>query len=70
MQVSVFGIPHPELGQEPYVVAETFNSRTSDQVKQHVIDVFGETSALGGAITLEELGMSKFPVNATGKIMK
>ena len=70
IQVSVFGIPHPELGHEPYVVAESFNDRSEDEIKKHVTDVFGEASALVGACTLEQLGLSQFPLNATGKITK
>jgi 4-coumarate--CoA ligase len=68
--VSVFGIPHPELAHEPYVVTESFNHKTEDEIKKHVIDVFGETSALAGACTLKQLGLSQFPLNATSKITK
>jgi 4-coumarate--CoA ligase len=68
--VSVFGIPHPELGHEPYVVAESFRVKTEDQIRQQVVDVFGEASTPAGACTLHQLGLSQFPVNATGKIMK
>jgi hypothetical protein len=66
----VVGIAHPELGQEPYAVAESFNGKTEDQVKRQVIDVFGEASAMAGACTLDQLGLSQFPLNATGKVMK
>lgn len=32
--------------------------------------VFGADSALGGVATLKELGMTGFPLNQTGKIVK
>ena len=70
LKVSVFGIPHAELGQEPYAVTESLKEKTEAQVKQHVIDVFGEASALAGACTLDQLGLSQFPLNATGKVMR
>lgn len=52
------------------MVVESFNDKTANKVKQHVVDVFGDVSALGGACTLAQLGMSQFPLNATGKVMK
>ena len=66
----MFGIPHPEYGHEPYAVVKQFGSKTEDQVKQQVIDLFGKDYALGGICALQQLGLTEFPLNATGKIMK
>jgi len=69
-QTSVLAIPHETLGQEPFAVVRDLNGRTKADAYQQVLDLFGKDYALGGVATLEELGLTDFPLNATGKIMK
>lgn len=69
-QTSVIAWPHPVLGQEPLVVLTALNGKREDEIRQHVLDMFGKDYALGPVITLEQLGKQGFPLNATGKIMK
>ena len=69
-QTSVLGIPHPTLAAEPFAVVQDLKDKTKDDVKKQIIDLFGPDYALGGVATLKDLGLDKFPLNATGKIMK
>lgn len=75
-QSAILGLPHPTLGQEPFAVVSSLESSsrdrtyTKDDLRQRIIDVFGAEYGLGGVATLPELGLSQFPVNATGKIPK
>lgn len=69
-QTSVFGVAHPEFGHEPYAVVEQLGGSSEDQIKQHVIDLFGKDYSLGGVFTLQHLNLTAFPRNATDKIMK
>lgn len=49
---------------------QDLGSKTKDEVEEEIIKIFGPDSALGGVATLKELGLSEFPLNPTGKIMK
>nr|POF27594.1 acyl-coa synthetase family member 2, mitochondrial [Quercus suber] len=69
-QTTVVGISSPTLGQEPFAVLQSFAGKTEDDIKKHVVKSFGPDYALGGAKTLQDIGMQQFPLNATGKIMK
>lgn len=69
-QTSVVGVPHPILGQAPCAVVKSLGSNTKEAVKKHVLEIFGPDYALGDVLTLEELALEDFPVNATGKILK
>lgn len=66
----MLAIPHPELGQEPFAVVRDLGSKTKDEVKAQIVNIFGVDEALGGVATLKELGLDDFPRNATDKILK
>ena len=66
----MIGIRHPILGREPFAVISDFGNTTEQQIKQHVIEVFGTDYALGGVASLQQMGFRDFPLNSTGKIMK
>ena len=66
----MIGVPHPTLGQEPFAIVKTFGDKSEAETKQRILDVFGKDYALGGAVSLEELGLNAFPLNATGKVIK
>ena len=70
IQTSVIGVPSPTFGQEPFAVLQTFNGKSEAEVKQCVIDIFGKDYQLAGAVSLEQLGLAAFTLNATGKVMK
>lgn len=68
---SVLGLDHAVLGQVPVAVVQGLNSaRDKENVEEHVIKTFGDDFALAGVMTLQELGLLEWPLNATSKIMK
>jgi 4-coumarate--CoA ligase len=67
---SVIGWPHPEMGEAPLAIVENLNGKTTEQILEEVIRKFGPEYALEKVITLEQLGLRAWPLNATGKIMK
>lgn len=66
----MIGVPHPILGQEPFAIVKTFGDKSEAETTQHILDLFGKDYALGGAVSLEQLGLDAFPLNATGKVIK
>ncbi|KAJ6279554.1 hypothetical protein J3E71DRAFT_363972 [Bipolaris maydis] len=69
-QAIVVPVPHPVLGAQPIAVVESFTNVSVEQVKQHVCTAIGDEYALGGVVCLKQLGLARFPVNATHKIIK
>ncbi|KAM3422737.1 4-coumarate--CoA ligase-like 2 [Cercospora zeina] len=61
---------HAALGQVPFAVVEALHGKTAEEVKMQVVAMFGKDYALEGVVTLQELGLDSWPLNATGKIMK
>ena len=66
----VLPVPHPELGQEPFAVVRERNGKTDEGIKHRVVETFGSDYALAGVASLDELGLTDFPLNATAKIQK
>ncbi|WPG98344.1 4-coumarate--CoA ligase 2 [Acrodontium crateriforme] len=66
-QSSVVAMPSPALGQEPFAVLASLNRKSKDQIKQCVLDHFGKDYTLAGLVSLEELGLTNWPLNATGE---
>ncbi|KAI0128178.1 acetyl-CoA synthetase-like protein [Hypoxylon sp. NC0597] len=69
-QACVVAVPNPLLGHEPFAVVENLNGFTQDEIVRHVTHTFGEECQLRGVVSLKQIGLSKFPVNATHKVMK
>jgi 4-coumarate--CoA ligase len=67
---SVIGWPHPEMGEAPLMIVEDLNGNTVDEVKEEVLKKFGGEYALEYVVTFKQLGMQKWPINTTGKILK
>lgn len=67
---SVLAYPHSTLGQEPLVVVQDLNGKTEDEIREEVVRMFGKDYAVGPVLTLKQLGLTAFPLNLTGKIMK
>lgn len=65
------GIPHETLGEEPFGIVKDFrNGKTSEMLQSSIVEQFGSEYALGGVVSLGQLGISGWPLNATNKIMK
>ncbi|KAI1410235.1 acetyl-CoA synthetase-like protein [Hypoxylon sp. FL1857] len=69
-QACIVAVPNPLLGHEPFAVVENFNGLTQDEIGRHVTRMFGEEYRLRGVASLEQIDLTKFPVNATHKVMK
>lgn len=67
---TVVAIPHEDLGQQLFAVLSAFGERKPENINEHVKRTFGEQYALDGVLALKQIGLEKFPVNATHKIMK
>ncbi|QIW94780.1 hypothetical protein AMS68_000298 [Peltaster fructicola] len=69
--VAVIGIDHPVLGAEPYAILSSFQDKTENDLKSEVVEVLGKDYAIGGAVTLKQLGYDDWPVNPNiGKVNK
>jgi hypothetical protein len=53
-----------------FAVLSGLGDRTQDEIKAHVQDTLGELYILDDVLLLKQIGLEKFPVNATHKIMK
>jgi len=51
-------------------VLSDFNSKNEAEVKSNVLLTLGSDYALGGVLSLRQIGLHQFLVNATHKIMK
>ncbi|KAK4994538.1 hypothetical protein LTR66_005449 [Elasticomyces elasticus] len=70
-QAQVIGISHPIVGEEPIAIVQSHGKHIDlDSVRQAVVDGLGPDYALAGVLTLDQLGLLDFPINATGKVMK
>ncbi|EMC98070.1 hypothetical protein BAUCODRAFT_42909, partial [Baudoinia panamericana UAMH 10762] len=69
-QTAVVAVPSPTLGAEPFAVLEKTGGWTADEIKHHVLELFNKDYALRDAASLEQLGLTGFPLNASGKIQK
>ncbi|OTA56062.1 acetyl-CoA synthetase-like protein [Hypoxylon sp. EC38] len=69
-QACIVAVPNPLLGHEPFAVVENLDGFTQDEIVTHVTHAFGEECQLQGVVSLKQIALSKFPVNATHKVMK
>jgi hypothetical protein len=51
-------------------VISSYSARTEAEIKDHVEAVLGPDYALGGVVSLKQLGLVGFPVNLTRKIIR
>ena len=54
----------------PIAVVSDLTDKTEDQIRSHVVDVLGQDYSLDRILSLRQLGLSKFPVNATHKVVR
>lgn len=69
-QAAVVAVPHPTLGHEPIAVLDDMNEKSEDQIRDHVTGLLGPEYALGRVLSLHQIGLSKFPVNTTHKVVR
>ncbi|KAI0403083.1 acetyl-CoA synthetase-like protein [Xylaria palmicola] len=69
-QACVVAVPNPKQGHDPFVVLSSLQDFTQDQISDHVLQTFGGGYALGGLVSLDQIGLTAFPVNGSHKIMK
>ncbi|KAI4731851.1 acetyl-CoA synthetase-like protein [Aureobasidium sp. EXF-10728] len=70
VQASIFGLPNPKLGEEAVAVVADMTGTTSQRLQDLVVEHLGPDYPISKVFTLKELGMQKFPINVTGKVMK
>lgn len=68
--ISVLPIPSTELGHEPFAVVTSLAGKTKKEIMDHILETFGDAYALADVVELKDLGFEKWPLNASGKIMK
>lgn len=63
-------IPHPSFGQQLFAVLASLDDVDKEDVKRQALNSLGKDYALGGIVSLKEIGMAAFPVNDTHKVVK
>lgn len=66
----MIGLPSVEYGELPYCVVEL---PTQHDIQALILKYMGQDYALApihGVLSLQELDMSTWPINATGKVVK
>ena len=59
------------MGQVPVaVVASLHTPQAKDDIQNHFVHTFGPDYSLRAVVTLQEIGLDRFPVNATHKVVK
>ncbi|RMD39349.1 hypothetical protein DV735_g5784, partial [Chaetothyriales sp. CBS 134920] len=69
-QACVVLAAHPTADKQLFAIVRAFNGRTEQQIVEYVATALGASHALGGVVSLRQLGLAEFPVNATHKIIK
>ncbi len=54
----------------PFAVLGISTGKTETEIKRHIANTLGEENALQGVVFLQDLGLERFPVNATHKIVR
>ena len=73
LQAHVFGIRDEKLGSMPAAVLSSFEGELESlktRLTELVVSEQGDESRLAHIFTLEEIGLSSIPKNATGKVMR
>jgi 4-coumarate--CoA ligase len=70
LQTCVVPVPHSTLGHEPFAVVRRLNGKTKDEIQRHVLQALGDDYAPKDICSLEEIGLGRFPLNATYKVIK
>jgi 4-coumarate--CoA ligase len=68
INVAVMGVPSAEYGEVPAAVLK--DPYDHEEVKRIVRDKLEPEYALDSVVTLADLGLTEFPINQTGKVVK
>ncbi|KAJ5383049.1 AMP-dependent synthetase/ligase [Penicillium concentricum] len=63
-------VAYPTTDPKPIAVLSELNGKTEDQIRSHVVDVLGQDYSLDRILSLQQIGLSGFPVNATHKVVR
>ncbi|KAK6002595.1 hypothetical protein QM012_001345 [Aureobasidium pullulans] len=70
VQASIFGLPNPKFGEEAVAVVADMAGTTRERLQNLTVEHLGPDYPISKVFTLQEVGMQRFPVNVTGKVMK
>ncbi|KUJ19720.1 AMP-binding enzyme family protein-like protein [Mollisia scopiformis] len=65
----VVGVPDNIAGEVPVAVVQSLMSRTKAEI-MHLVQPLGQSYSLAAIVTLEELGIEKYPLTSAGKVRK
>jgi 4-coumarate--CoA ligase len=51
-------------------VLSDLTGKTEEQIRSHVVDILGQDYSLDRILSLQQIGLSAFPVNATHKVVR
>ncbi|KAE9364968.1 acetyl-CoA synthetase-like protein [Stipitochalara longipes BDJ] len=69
-QTVVVSIPHGTGESQPCAVLRSFAGKDPDKINNHIVRVLGKHYLPSDLLTLEQLGLDEFPINATHKVVK
>lgn len=70
MQAVAISVTSESQGEQLFAVLRSLASNSPGDINRHIEKMLGKQYVLDGLLTLEQLGLAAFPVNATHKIMK
>lgn len=70
LQVAVVGVPDPIYETVPFAVLTSFGGKSAHDIEHHIVEMFGEDHALGGAVELDQLGFGAMPLDQNGKVQR
>ncbi|GKZ22355.1 putative NRPS-like protein biosynthetic cluster [Aspergillus brasiliensis] len=63
-------VAYPAIDPRPIAVLSGMTDRAEDQIRAHVVDILGQDCLLDRVLSLQQIGLSAFPVNATHKVVR
>ncbi|TKA80744.1 hypothetical protein B0A55_02685 [Friedmanniomyces simplex] len=57
------------LGQEPFTILKARGTRSEEEIKVHVIEMFGKNYSLAGVASLGDLGLGDLALNFKARIL-
>jgi 4-coumarate--CoA ligase len=70
LQTCVVPVAHSTLGNLPFAVVRRLNGKTKGEIQAYVVQALGSDYALRDVCTLKDIGLDRFPLNATYKVIK
>ncbi|KAJ5448544.1 AMP-dependent synthetase/ligase [Penicillium cf. griseofulvum] len=63
-------VAYPTIDPKPIAVLSDLTGKTEDQIRSHVVDILGQDYWLDRILSLQQIELSGFPVNATHKVVR